>query len=312
MLISKKTLIPFYKPLYKPLLAGLLFIFLLFLPVQIGEKDANRDLWIVGNLEQISEDYYAATLAQMAAAWAIVKLSSKVVAMLQRGEISFTPLGVGVSLAPGELLAVVGDNLERIANVLFALLLVLLLQQFSLGFLSFVCLKILLPLCLLFYLFGHLGFAPASLLAKRLLKITLVLWLFFPLSAWLSNFLQQGYLEQKRAQNLEILQTQESGLQALQNLQDITDTTPPQSPKDHEENLGFLDSLWQNAKDIAANSTNQFQKTKDQALQKIDSIVQSLDGLVDRLLELTAIFLLTTLVLPLSLFALLAWALRGN
>ena len=82
---------------YKPIAAALLLVFLLFLPVQIGEKDANRDLWLVGDMERVSEEYYTTTLAQMAAAWAIVKISSKTVAMLQRGEISFTPLGVGVS-----------------------------------------------------------------------------------------------------------------------------------------------------------------------------------------------------------------------
>ena len=295
---------------YKPIVAALLLIFLLFLPVQIGEKDANRDLWFVGDMERISEEYYTTTLAQMAAAWAIVKISSKTVAMLQRGEISFTPLGVGVSLAPGELLAVVGDNLERIANVLFALVLVLLLQQFSLGFLSFVCLKILFPAAILFYIAGFFGLGFAKTFAAKLCKIALILWLCFPASAAISNFLQQGYLSEKRTQNLSILQTQETGLQNLQKFEDLG-AEEAQKVQQSEENLGFLTSLWQNAKEIASNTTNHFQKTKERAIAKIDSIVESLDGLVDRLLELTAIFLLTTLVLPLFVFVLLFWVVRG-
>ena len=295
---------------YKPIAAALLLVFLLLLPVQIGEKDANRDLWLVGDMERVSEEYYTTTLAQMAAAWAIVKISSKTVAMLQRGEISFTPLGVGVSLAPGELLAVVGDNLERIANVLFALVLVLLLQQFSLGFLSFVCLKILFPIALLCYIAGFFGLGFAKTLAAKLCKIALVLWLCFPASAYISNFLQQGYLSEKRTQNLSILQTQETGLQNLQRFEDLGEEEA-QKLQQNEENLGFLTSLWQNAKEIASNTNNHFQKTKERAIAKIDSIVESLDGLVDRLLELTAIFLLTTLVLPFCVFVLLFWVARG-
>ena len=306
MLHVQKFLVLFYKPI----VAALLLIFLLFLPVQIGEKDANRDVWFVGDMERISEEYYTTTLAQMAAAWAIVKISSKTVAMLQRGEISFTPLGVGVSLAPGELLAVVGDNLERIANVLFALVLVLLLQQFSLGFLSFVCLKILFPAAILFYIAGFFGLGFAKTFAAKLCKIALILWLCFPASAAISNFLQQGYLSEKRTQNLSILQTQETGLQNLQKFEDLG-AEEAQKVQQSEENLGFLTSLWQNAKEIASNTTNHFQKTKERAIAKIDSIVESLDGLVDRLLELTAIFLLTTLVLPLFVFVLLFWVVRG-
>lgn len=297
--------------LYKPMGAALLFVFLLLLPVQIGEKDANRDLWFVGDLERVSEEYYTTTLAQMAAAWAIVKISSKTVAMLQRGEISFTPLGVGVSLAPGELLAVVSDNLERIANVLFVLVLVLLLQQFSLGFLSFVCLKILFPIALLFYIAGFFGFRFATILAAKLCKIALILWLCFPASAVISNFLQQGYLDEKRTQNLHILQTQETGLQNLQKFQDFSEGEEAQNMPHNEENLGFLSSLWQNAKEIASNTSNHFQKTKERAIAQIDSIVESLDGLVDRLLELTAIFVLTTLVLPFSVLMFLFWVSRG-
>ncbi|OBV28839.1 hypothetical protein BKN38_08115 [Helicobacter sp. CLO-3] len=301
----------FLKTYYKPLIVCFLLLFLLLLPIKIGEKDANKNIFIIGDMERVSARYYDDSIAKIAATWAIVKLASKTASIIQRGEISFAPFGIGISLAPGELLSVISDNLERIANVLFALLLMLLLQQLGLGFLSFVCLKVLFPICLLLYLASFFGLKSAFGLSMRLLRFTLILWLFFPFSALVSDFLQQGYIEQKRNKNIELLQSSQKDLQNMQNLIEPNSTNAPQTkPQTSQEKLGFIDSLMRDAKELTNSATSHFERTKDEALAKVNNIVDSIDNIVDRLLELTAIFLLTSIVLPLGVFWLLTWAIR--
>lgn len=248
-------------------------------------------------METISAQYYEKHLMQIAAVWAIVKLSSKTVAMLQRGEISFTPFGIGLSMSPGELLAMVGDNLERIANILFMLILILLVQQFGLGLLSFVCFKILIPLCLFSYIASCLGIPKTKSLAFQLLRLSLILWLFFPLNALLSHFLQQGYLEHKQYENLHFLEHHEKQLHNIELFND-SNTTNTNNNQQHS----FLDNLWENAKEIANNASMRFEHSKKEALDTINSMLNDFDTLIEKLLETTAIFLLTTFIIPLCVF----------
>lgn len=262
----------------------LLLVVLLALPLRMGDG-VNAGVPIIGAAEQISADYCRRTLERATAAYVSAKVVDKVISMIQRAEISFTPMGVGVTVAPGELLAAANEAIERVSAALFSVMGLMLVEKLGIGMISWICFKFLLPLALILLLLRHVAGARLPWLAptgRFLARLALLLWCFFPAVALAAGYVEHAYLDAEYAQQMDEVAAGEKRLDALG--KDFAESVP--------EEQGILDKLKGAVGKL---------DIRQQAADMLDYA----DRLTDRLFHVFCIFLLTTLVIPLFMFFLL-------
>ncbi len=116
--------------------------------------------------------------------------------MLQRTEFSLGP----ITLPPGEILASVNDGIDRIASALFAVMGIMLVQKLAVGMVYFVTLKLLLPIGLVLVAITSFkqGFIPEfRRLGFFLIKLALLIAVFFPTPALLGNYINSNYFDSR-------------------------------------------------------------------------------------------------------------------
>lgn len=261
------------------LLAGLLA-----LPLRMGDG-VNAGVPIIGAAERISADYCRRTLERATAAYVSAKVVDKVISTIQRAEFSFTPMGVGVTIAPGELLAAANEAIERVSAALFSVMGLMLVEKLGIGMISWVCFKLLLPLALILLLLRHVAGARLPWLAptgRFLARLALLLWCFFPAVALAAGYVEHAYLDAEYAQQMDEVAAGKKRLDALD--RDFAESVP--------EEQGILDKL--------KGAVSQLD-----IRQKAADMLDYADRLTDRLFHVFCIFLLTTLVIPLFMFFLL-------
>lgn len=262
----------------------LLLAVLLALPLRMGDG-VNAGVPVIGAAEQISADYCRRTLERATAAYVSAKVVDKVISMIQRAEISFTPMGVGVTVAPGELLAAANEAIERVSAALFSVMGLMLVEKLGIGMISWICFKFLLPLALILLLLRHVAGARLPWLAptgRFLARLALLLWCFFPAVALAAGYVEHAYLDAEYAQQMDEVAAGEKRLDALG--KDFAESVPAEQ--------GILDKL----KGVVG---------KLDIRQQAADMLDYADRLTDRLFHVFCIFLLTTLVIPLFMFFLL-------
>ncbi len=299
-----------YKPylIYAFFLAMLIVLFIL----PLKPNDNHKNIWLINSIEQQSTDYYNNTLTKLGIAWASVKLASKLTAMIQRGEISFH-FGVGVTVAPGELLAAISDNLERISSLLFALIVLALLQKISIGLVTFLVFKCLFPLafiCLFFYniFFYHLKLNILGLknIGFFLLKISFLIWLFFPLTATMNTYIYDFYLNEEFETNMHNIHDQQETLEETLNNnflghREQNGTTNDEVLQSHS----WMQEQWGNVKGFFDNmqkAPKKLGEIKNNIFENINSAMNYLDEMVERFMKVIALFILTEIVIPVGSF----------
>ena len=100
------------------LVLALVLSCLLYAPIRMG-TGVNKDIPLIGAAESVAENYCEQTLIAATKAYVAAKLIDKCISTLQQVEISFTPFGMGVTVAPGEMLAAVNEAIERVSSALF-------------------------------------------------------------------------------------------------------------------------------------------------------------------------------------------------
>ncbi|RAX57605.1 hypothetical protein CCZ01_05540 [Helicobacter monodelphidis] len=302
------------------IILGLLMVCLLILPVKMGEEGANRHIPILGYVEDISHSYYNETLLKLSATWASVKFASKMVAVFQRGEISFTPFGMGVTIAPGELLAAVSDNLERVSSLLFSLILVVLGERLAVSVMTFLTFKVFLPFSLLLIILSLL-FNTFRIVTQKwgflILKTTLLLYCILPASAFLSAFVQSHYLDETYQKEMDFVHSKQEQLESLEIVsysQKISEQDEVLSQQKTSTDSSWVEQTLREGKKIAESTLEGMKKTikqvsdmhfeemRKQLLEEFNNALSFLDAMVDRFMSIITIFLLTNIAIPLVLF----------
>ena len=294
-----------------PVMAALVLCFgaLYLLPVRMG-NGANAHIPVIGAAERISEEYCEKTLVRATAAYASAKVVDKAVSSLQRVELSIAPFGVGMSVAPGEMLAAVNDAIERVSAALFFVMGLMLVEKLLLGMVSWVCFKVLLPMALIFAacycLFGRRA-SWSRAAALFLSRTALVCWLFFPLSAGVSSYVETAYLGP--VYEAQMAGVENSSLQ-MEHLEGEMNRSLAQASVE-EKDEGWFSSVWDKAEGVLEKVTRFISRfSVDKIREKAAQILHYADDATDRLFHTFCIFVLTTLIIPLALFLLLGGLLR--
>ncbi|WP_297262011.1 hypothetical protein [uncultured Desulfovibrio sp.] len=261
-----------------------LLVALLLLPLRMGEG-ANAGVPVIGAAEQLAADYCGRTLERATAAYVSAKVVDKTISMIQRAEISVTPIGVGLTFAPGELLAAANEAIERVSAALFSVMGLMLVEKLSIGLISWLCFKLLLPLALVLSLLRHLtgGRLPQlAPVARFLARLAVLLWCFFPAVALAAGYVESAYLDAEYARQMDENAGEEKRLDALG--KEFAESVP--------EDQSLLDRLKEAADMLDVRQT---------AADMLDYA----DRMTDRLFHVFCIFLLTTVLIPLFMLFLL-------
>lgn len=261
-----------------------LLVALLLLPLRMGEG-VNAGVPVIGAAEQLAADYCGRTLERATAAYVSAKVVDKTISMIQRAEISVTPIGVGLTFAPGELLAAANEAIERVSAALFSVMGLMLVEKLSIGLISWLCFKLLLPLALVLSLLRHLtgGRLPQLAPAARFLaRLAVLLWCFFPAVALAAGYVESAYLDAEYARQMDENAGEEKRLDALG--KEFAESVP--------EDKSLLDRLKEAADMLDVRQT-------------AAAMLDYADRMTDRLFHVFCIFLLTTVLIPLFMFFLL-------
>ncbi|MHB1248843.1 MAG: hypothetical protein ACYCZL_05515 [Polaromonas sp.] len=216
--------------------------------------------------------------------FATARVLNAAISVAQGTEASVTPLGIGVTLAPGQVLDPVNDLVEQFSNLMLAASVVFGIQKVLISIGGYWPLSLALSAAALgwSWLYFRRQQAPAWL--SRMLVILLMLRFAIPVVTIGTDQLWQKFLAADYQASQQLIATAAGQVDKL----GPTVPTASESPGLMEQMKGWLS------------------KTAD-VKKNFEDLKQAAEQAIEHIIKLIVIFLLQTLVLPL----LLLWALYG-
>ncbi len=253
--------------------------------------------------DRLAEDYTEQGMQRTLITFAVVRGLNGVISVAQGTELAMSPAGVGLVLAPGQILDPINDLIERFSWVVLASGTSLGIQRLLLEMMQSVWISGAISLLVVLFLALYWWPLPGNAvnhqhsqdaqdrqyaLFKSAVIRSLLLLLFLRFSVTLvavinhlvyEQFLQPVYTEMQAA-----LEQSSSDIQQAQTLP--TDELPPADTADS--------SLLDRAQQWFASSASQLDIS-----QKLDSLKQSADEISRQVINMIVVFVLQSLILPL-------------
>lgn len=239
--------------------------------------------WL-GPLDSPATQQVDAGLKRALVSFATARALNAVISVAQGTELSVQPLGVGVTLAPGQLLDPINDLVEQFSNLMLAACVAFGIQKVLIGIGGYWLISLLVTAVTLGWAWLYFRQQQAPAWLSKLLVVLLMVRFAIPMATIGTDLLWQKFLARDY----------ESSQQTIDLASDQTaKLIPPVSPV--VENQGLLEKM----KDWIPQSAD--------VKARFDRLKQSAEQSVEHIIKLIVIFLLQTLVIPL----LLLWALYG-
>jgi hypothetical protein len=246
----------------------------------------------VGEFDEKASEYFNETLKRAAFTYAIARGINGVVSVIQETEVAFSPAGVGVTLAVGEILDPINDLIERFSLVMLISTASLGIQKILLEMGIWFGFRLLLTFSMLILLIGiwfrNLPRVDLIALGYRLILVALVIRFCIPAVAVASSMIYDTFLKEKYVESTKSLEEIKAEIKDP-NLLDAKSET-------EESDLGF----WSNLKKIYKNTRESMDIRRKLNLLK-DRVANS----VNHIINLIVVFLLQTVIVPLFVL----WAL---
>lgn len=247
----------------------------------------------MGNVDQAAERYLDTVLERTLTAFAVARGTNAAISVLQDADLTVTPVGVGVTLSPGELLDPVNDLVEQLSSFLLIAATSLGIQRIGLELSQFTLVQWGLTILFVLGLPAWLSWRPWSFsywAARFFMAAMLLRWL-LPAEMLLMQAIDASLLTPRYEAALQELTWSRDQAQAVGDWVDAKDAEAP--------SLGErLSRLW------PGTSGEAWQ-------QKIQSLSEQLGRLSRSLIEIMVVFALQALVLPLAFVWLSGWLLRA-
>lgn len=253
--------------------------------------------------DRLAEDYTEQGMQRTLITFAVVRGLNGVISVAQGTELAMSPAGVGLVLAPGQILDPINDLLERFSWVVLVSGTSLGIQRLLLEMAQSVWISSITSLLILLFLvlywwplsrnvISHEAspneHARRYALYKNLLLRTLLIFLFLrfcvPLVAVINHLLYEQFLQPVYTEMQGALEQSSSELQQEQPLP--VDELPPATATDS--------SLLDRAQQWFASSASQLD-----VKEKLDSLKQSADEISQQVINMIVVFVLQSLILPL-------------
>jgi hypothetical protein len=245
-------------------------------------------------VDQPAADYLDGALKRTLVTFAIARALNGSISMLQDADLSVSPVGVGVTLSPGELLDPINDLIEQFSSILLLASISLGAQKILLAISGAKAVSALLSVLLIGAgLLWWRGAATAlRTAALRAAAIMLLLRFFVPLYAVASHTLDHYFLEPRFAEASAALDLSRAEAEAA--TQEPAAAAP--SPLGLSERLAGWFREAGESLDIRA---------------RVDNLLQRLSAVSEHIVTLCVVFLMQSVVLPLLFVSLAGYALRS-
>ena len=246
----------------------------------------------VGEFDRRASEYFNETLKRAAFTYAITRGINGVVSVIQETEIAFSPAGVGVTLAVGEILDPINDLIERFSLVMLISTASLGIQKILLEIGAWFGFRLLLTFSMFILLAGiwfpKLPRIDLVSLGYRLIVVALVIRFCIPAVAVASSMIYDTFLEEKY-------------IESTRSLKDIKDEIKdPNLLDDKRESSSEETGFWANLKKIYKNT-----KESIDIRRKLDLLKDKVSNSVNHIVNLIVVFLLQTVIVPLFVLWLL-------
>ena len=233
-------------------------------------------------LDLKADKYFTDTTTEAAIAYATVRGVNGVVSVLKESQVEFSPAGVGINIAAGQILDPIDDMTERLSAVLVTALVSLGIQKVFMEIGEIAPLKAAALLFLLLIPFLWLGPGGTTFfsLTIKICCILMIFRLFLPLSSYVNDYFYQRLFQEKISNAEKQLSVISANYKELHSL-------------DGNHREGILSSLTQAPKE-----------RYQQARTIFKQVSSHLDEIIGALLELTisyiSIFILQVILIPLG------------
>jgi hypothetical protein len=239
-----------------------------------------------GDVDDLGRDYTQAGLTRALLTFGVARGLNGVISVAQGTEVAIEPVGIGVVLAPGQILDPINDLVERFSWIMLASATSLGMQKVLLEIMAWPGLTLLLGALLaatLILLWWPQALATVG--ARVIYRLTLVLLILrfaIPLIAIGNELLYDTFLEpQYSASRAQLERTADV-------IGDINREVPP--PADAEKSTSWLDSA-KRAYASAADAMN--------VERRLESFRQAAAEVSEHVIDLIVVFVLQTILFPL-------------
>ncbi len=286
-------------------------------------------------LDGVAEAQINSGFKRALASYAIARTLNAVISVAQGTQVAIEPGGIGVNLAPGQILDPVNDLVEQFSELMLAALIAFGVMKIALSIGSSWGLSLFLSGAAAYWVWMRWNSKPPSPMLTKVLFMLLFVRFAMPLVTVGSDFVFQRFLaeEYKESQNAISLSsnqlaklsppTESIELKADAQTDPVPIVKPPivisevasASPAESSANPkpGLFEGFATNFKEkavhtlaVAKDATlGKIERMKDVTLGKIEKMKDLAAQIVEHLVKIIVVFLLQTLVIPLMLL----WAL---
>ncbi len=234
-------------------------------------------------IDKKAHAYYDKTLTHAMGTYALVRGLNAVISVVQASDIAVSPAGIGVHVAAGEILDPLNDLIERFSWVVLAAATSLGIQKALLTIFAWTGLRFILPLAALLGLTASIWprrFEGWSTKASRLLLLAVAMRFLLPVTALATSHIDRLFLHDHTTQANTALESVAGEAEA------------PEVSTSTQSGNSLTDKVKRFFKNIG--EVAQFEA-------RINQLRGSVNGLIERILDLIVIFALKTLIIPLLL-----------
>ena len=245
-------------------------------------------------LDHSADGHYEAAFQRALITFGLARTLNGVVSVVQGTEFSVHPAGVGLTLAPGEVVDPINDLIERFSWLMLASTTSLGMQKILMDISAWWGISLILTLAVLLYLRFTAAGAPSpawQAAAGRFLLLALFLRFAMPLMVVMNHAVYQVFMDEDYQQSTQMIEKTTEEIEGM-----TREETEP------AEDEGLLDSI-----------SDWFSETAD-ALDVRERMAEYSDKLAaatEHLLKLAAVFLMQTVVFPLLFLWLLLAGVRN-
>jgi len=272
-----------------------------------GINDLTARAPVLGDLDQRAGDFYDASLTSALSTFALARGLNALISIIQETKISLAPLGMGTSLAVGEILDPLNDLLEQFSWILLVSTASLAMQKVLLQIGAWLGFQVLLTLSLLVLLVAL--WLPGSRRARwlrrgyRLLIVSFVVRFCIPVLALATGEIYDLFLKQK-AQEARLVMEE---TRAAVDPGEIAGT----GGKPEEETAGSSGQprpgLWERMTNLVGSTpgASDWKAGLAELDQRIEEMLDRLSGTAEHIVDLITVFLVQTVLVPIGVL----WAL---
>lgn len=267
-----------------------LLLILIFLPIKMGPVSEghgpNAGIPIIGGIESVCARESNRIFSTATKAYVLSKTITQSLSLMQNVQIS----AGFVSLNPGSVLNGAIESIERVADALFVIMAVMLVEKFSIGVIFWICFKVLLIGALILRIIYELRpYQLAAGIGGFLGRIALVLLLFFPIMSFITNKIDSAYQPTLEKTMAEV---------EKQQAEDVIEKYLEETKKSADES-GIFDRMSEKLSAWVG-------KLNPSVLaDKAKSLASAAEQQADKLFNLFAGFTLSVVVIPLLMIAIL-------